>query len=164
MSKQNKINEGGIMGTGKGLVNQNSEEFKELQRLIKEKSGHQKESDRIRNHLLSLRFQMETYLEEENPKELIGAGKFLEEFVEALKIKKKTLAGYLDYKESNLSAIFKGRRKINSDLALKFGEIFQVSPSIWLHIQSKNELLEIFRRDKEKYEKYNLEDLLKEVN
>ncbi len=46
----------------------------------------------------------------------------------------------------------------------KLGEIFRVDPAIWLHIQSKNELMEIIDRDKKKYEKYKLEDLLKEVN
>ena len=164
MSNQKIINEGGIIGTGRGLVNQNSKEFKELQRIIKEKSGEIKESELIANRLLSLRFQMETYLERENPKKIIQAGEFLEGYVEALKIKKRTLAAYIDYKESNLSAVFKGRRKINIDLAIKLGEIFRVDPAIWLHIQSKNDLLEIIDRDKKKYEKYRLEDLLREAN
>lgn len=121
MSKQKIINEGGIIGTGKGLVNQNSKELKELKRVIKEKSGELKEPELIANRLLSLRFQMETYLERENPKKIIQIGEFLEEYVEALKIKKRD-------------------------------------------IQSKNELMEIIDRDKKKYEKYKLEDLLKEVN
>ena len=164
MSKQKIINEGGIIGTGKGLVNQNSEEFKELQKVIKGKSGELKEPELIANRLLSLRFQMEAYLERANPKKIIQAGEFLEEYVEALKIKKRVLAEYIDYKESNLSAVFKGRRKINIDLAIKLGEIFRVDPAIWLHIQSKNDLLEIIDRDKKKYEKYRLEDLLREVN
>lgn len=164
MSKRKIINEGGIIGTGKELVNQNSKEFKELQRIIKKRSGELKESELIANQLLSLRFQMETYLEKEHPERLIQVGVFLEKFVEALKIKKKILAEYIDYKESNLSAIFKGRRKINTDLAIKLGEIFRVDPAIWLHIQSKNELLEIIDRDRKKYEKYKLEDLLREVN
>jgi len=78
---------------------------------------------------------------------------------------KKTFAEYIDYQESNLSAIFKGRRKINPDLAIKLGEIFHLDPAIWLQIQNKNELIEILNQDKEKYEKYKLEDLLmKEIN
>ncbi len=164
MSKQKIINEGGVIGIGEGLVNQNSKEFRELQKSIRERSEELTETELIANQLLSIRFQMESYLNRENPEELIQAGKFLEELVEALKIKKKSFAEYIDYKESNLSAIFKGRRKINTDLAIKFGEIFRVDPVIWLHIQSKNELLEIIDKDKEKYEKYKLEDLLKEVN
>ena len=164
MSNQKIVNEGGIIGTGEGLVNQNSKEFKELQKIIKSRSKELAESEIVANQLLSLRFQMESYLEKDDPKEVIQAGEFLEEFVDAIKIKKKDFAEYIEYKESNLSAIFKGRRKINIDLAIKFGEIFRVDPVIWLHIQSKNELLEIIERDKERYEKYKLEDLLKEVN
>ena len=164
MSKQRIVNEGGIIGTGKGLVNQNSKEFKELQRMIIGRSGELEESEVIANRLLSLRFQMETYLERENPEEIIQAGEFLAAYVEALKVKKRTLAEYIDYKESNLSAIFKGRRKINADLAIKIGEIFKVDPAIWLHIQSKNDLLEIIDKDKKKYKKYKLEELMKGVN
>jgi len=164
MSKQKIINEGGIQGTGEGLVNQNSNEFKELQKLIEARSKELSESELIANQLLSLRFQMESYLSVEHPKEVIQVGEFLEEFVEALKIKKKEFAKYIEYKESNLSAIFKGRRKINTDLAIKFGEIFRMNPVIWLHIQSKNELIEIIDRNKKKYERYKLEDLLREVN
>jgi len=164
MSKQKIINEGGIIGTGKELVNQNSKEFKELQRIIKERSSELKEAELIANRLLSLRFQMETYLERENPEKIIQVGEFLEEFVEALKVKKRVFAEYIDYQESNLSSIFKGRRKINIDLAIKLGEIFSIDPAIWLHLQSKNELLEISEQDRKKYEKYRLEDLLKEVN
>ena len=48
-------------------------------------------------------------------------------FLLSLRIKKKAFAEYIDYKESNLSAIFKGRRRINPDLAIKFGEIFRVN-------------------------------------
>ena len=164
MSKRKIINEGGIIGTGEGLVNQNSKEFKELQRLIKERSSEQDDFEKIQNQLLSLRFRMESYLNDDNPKELIQAGRFLEEFVDVLNIKKKVFAKYIDYKESNLSGIFKGKRKINTDLAIKFGEIFKVDPAIWLHIQSKNELSEIIERDRAKYKKYTLKDLLKEVN
>ena len=164
MRNQKIVNEGGIIGTGEGLVNQNSKEFKELQKIIKSRSKELAESEIVANQLLSLRFQMESYLEKDDPKEVIQAGEFLEEFVDAIKIKKKDFAEYIEYKESNLSAIFKGRRKINIDLAIKFGEIFRVDPVIWLHIQSKNELQEIIERDKERYEKYKLEDLLKEMN
>ena len=50
------INEGGIIGSGEGLVNQNSREFKELQRMIKERSVGMKESEWIANQLFSIRF------------------------------------------------------------------------------------------------------------
>ncbi|KAA3628744.1 MAG: addiction module antidote protein, HigA family [Bacteroidetes bacterium] len=164
MGKQKIKNEGGVIGTGAGLVNQNSKEFKALRQLIETRSKEQGGEDFVVNQLLSLRFQMETYIAKEHPGELIQAGEFLEGFVKALKIRKKDFAEYIGYKESNLSAILKGRRKINSDLALKFGEIFSVNPEVWLNIQNKNELLEMIDKDKEKYERYKLEDLLKQAN
>lgn len=164
MNNQKIVNEGGIIGTGEGLVNQNSKEFKELQKLIIARSRALKESEIITNKLLSIRFQMENYLVEDDPEELIEVGRFLEHFIDALRIKKKEFAEYIGYKESNLSAILKGRRKMNTDLAIKFGEIFRVDPVLWLHIQSKNELREIVEKDKEKYKKYKLEDLLKEAS
>lgn len=156
----NLKNNNEIIGFGEGLINQNSEEFKVLQNMIKSDSLQRSQSELIENQILSLRFQMESYLEKENPKELIPIGFFLKRMVEALKVKKKMFAKYIDYKESNLSAIFKGRRKINTDLAVKFGEIFNIKPSLWLHIQSKNELLEMLNDHKEKYKKYSLDDLL----
>jgi addiction module HigA family antidote len=164
MNNQKIVNEGGIIGTGEGLVNQNSKEFKELQKLIIARSRALKESEIITNKLLSIRFQMENYLVEDDPEELIEVGRFLEDFIGALSIKKKEFAEYIGYKESNLSAILKGRRKMNTDLAIKFGEIFRINPELWLHIQSKNELREIVEKDKEKYKKYKLEDLLREAS
>jgi addiction module HigA family antidote len=98
-----------------------------------------------------------------NPEELKPAGYYLEKYIEALGIKKKDFASYIGYQESNLSAILKGRRSISTDLAIKLGEIFQIDPALWLNIQSKNDLLKIIQRDKKKYNKYSLEDLLDEV-
>ena len=92
------INEGGIIGSGEGLVNQNSREFKELQRMIKERFIGMKESEWIANQLFSIRFQMESYLDTAQPEQLKGAGRFLEEFIAVLKIKKKAFAEYIDYK------------------------------------------------------------------
>jgi addiction module HigA family antidote len=106
---------------------------------------------------------MEFYLKEETPAELKPAGYYLEKYIEALGIKKKDFASYIGYQESNLSAILKGRRSISTDLAIKLGEIFQIDPALWLNIQSKNDLLKIIQRDKKKYNKYSLEDLLDEV-
>ena len=58
MSKPNQINEGGIIGTGAGLVNQNSEAFKELQKAIQARSQTLTEQEKVVNRLLSVRFQI----------------------------------------------------------------------------------------------------------
>jgi plasmid maintenance system antidote protein VapI len=61
---------------------------------------------------------------------------------------------------SNLSAVLNGKRKITIDLAVKLGQIFQVHSSLWLLIQSKNDLLAFEEATKEPYQHLRLEDLL----
>ena len=60
MSKQIKeINPGGVNGTGKGIVNTNSKDFKGLRAAIETHAKQQTPLERIRYELISLRFQME---------------------------------------------------------------------------------------------------------
>lgn len=161
MKKEKEINAGGINGLGEALVNTNSRDFIELKSMIKKLSSSQSEEERIENGFLSIRFQMESYLN--NPSgQIIPAGVFLEKFLEVISVKKKDFAKYIDVEESNLSALLKGRRKINADLARKLGEIFKVDPSIWLFIESRNELaIHEVKEKEEPYGKYSLDDLLK---
>lgn len=60
MKNENIINEGGVNGLGKGIVNTNSEEFKFLRAKILRESNNQTKEQKLENHLLSLRFQMES--------------------------------------------------------------------------------------------------------
>jgi len=162
MKKKKISNEDGIQGLGVGVVNTNSKEFKYLQKKIIEESKKQSQKQILENHLLSLRFQMERYLRDphENIKEV---GSFLKEYVQLLGIKNKKFAEYIGYKESNLSALYSGNRKINIDLALKLGNIFKVEPTIWIHIQSKNELKKMKEENEKEYQKYSIDDLLKKA-
>lgn len=84
--------------------------------------------------------------------------------MDQLEIKKKSFAAYLGLQESNLSALFKGSRKINIDLAIKLGTIFKVDPNLWIHIQSKNELLRLHQEKRKEYQKYSLNVLLKKAS
>ena len=163
MKNKNMDNEGGINGLGTGIINTNSKEFKFLRAKIAEESGKQSKKQRLENKLLSLKFQMESYLETED-NSLIEVGWFLKEFIKSLNIKNKVFSEYIGYKETNLSALFKGTRKINIDLALKLEKIFNVDASLWIHIQSKNELIKISEENKRKYLRYNIEDLLKKAS
>lgn len=163
MKKEKIINEGGINGLGIGVVNTNSEEFKELQRLIIVKAKKQSKKKILENKLLSLRFQMESYLYKQSP-DIVEVGWFLKKFLKELGIKNKVFAEYIEFQESNISALFNGNRKINTDLALKLGKIFRVDPTLWIHIQSKNELLRMGEENKKEYQKYNINDLLKKVS
>lgn len=163
MKKKKAIIDEGVNGSGNGIINVNSEEFKSLQSKIKEHFKKQSKKQLLDNDLLSLRFQMESYLEKDNDV-IIEVGWFLKKFINALGIKNKLFAEYLGFKESNLSALFKGKRKINIDLALKLGAIFNIDPSLWIHIQSKNELIRMEEENKNEYRKYNIDDLLRQAS
>ena len=161
MNTERIINEGGVNGSGLGLVNTNSNDFKELKSVMQNAFHVQTETLKIENGLLALRFRMDEYLSQKEVKEIISVGVFLRLFVTLLNVKNKDLANYINYKESNLSALLRGNRKINIDLAIKFGNIFRIDPLIWLHIQTKNELIKAKNDELGEYKKYKLEDLLK---
>ncbi len=156
-----EINEGGVNGTGKGVVNTNSKDFQGLRKVILEHAKNQSPQDRISYELISLKFQMESYVSEKDPAVLIEAGAFLKKHLKAIKVKNKDFANFIDLEESNLSSIINGRRKITIDLAFKLGALFDLSPNLWLLIQSKNELLRVGEKKRISYKKYKLENLLK---
>jgi addiction module HigA family antidote len=163
MNKKQDINAGGINGLGEGLINTNSGDFLELKAMIKKAANTQSEREKIENGFLSIRFQMESYLNDDT-NELILPGTFIEKFLEVINIKKKVFAAYVNYEVSNLSALLKGRRKINSDLAIKLGKIFKTNPAIWLHLESKNDLIKEIQGREEEYKQFNLTDLLKKAS
>ena len=160
METERIINLGGVNGSGRGLVNTNSSDFKDLKSAMQNAFQAQSQTTKIENGLLALRFRMEDYLSQKEVEEIISVGVFLRLFVGLLNVKNKDLAKYIDYKESNLSALLRGNRKINIDLAIKFGNIFRIDPLIWLHIQTKNELIKARNNEVEEYQKYKLEDLI----
>jgi hypothetical protein len=92
--KQDKIvNAGGINGLGASLVNTNSKDFKILKDLIKQNQETQAEAARMENGLLSVRFQMESYLNASLELEDISpAGSFIEKLLKVIKVSKKQFA------------------------------------------------------------------------
>jgi len=157
------INPGGINGSGKGVVNSNSKDFQGLREIVKKNAANQTARERIKYKLISLKFQMEAYISHENPRTLRTVGEFLKQHIIALNIKNKDFAKYIELEESNLSAIIRGKRKINIDLALKLGQIFNLDPNIWLLIQSRNEIIKTKIKRNKEYQKYHLDDLLKKI-
>lgn len=166
MAKKNKkyINLGGVNGTGEGIVNINSKDYIGLQEAIKFHAGKQSPEQKIKYGLLSLRYQMESYVSANTPKIIVDAGVFLKRHLDVINIKNKEFAKYIGLEESNLSSIIKGRRKINIDLAFKLGRIFNLNPDLWLLVQSKSELLKIDDSRKAEYDKFRLDDLLKKAS
>ena len=54
----------------------------------------------------------------------------------------------------------KGSSRINIELAIKLGSIFHVKPTLWLHAQSKNDLLEMEKNWRMVFKGYSLEECL----
>lgn len=158
------LNIEGINGTGEGVVNVNDPDFIALREAIEQDANQQSPEDKIRYGLQGLRYRMEHYISEKEPEKLIKAGDFLKMFLELVGVKNKVFARYVGLEESNLSSILKGRRKVNMDLAMKFGNIFQLRPELWLLVQSKNELLEVDHASKTDYQKFQLNELLKKAS
>jgi len=163
MKKGEKVIDEGLNGIGVASIDTNSKDFSELKNIISQESNAQSEKDLIENKLLGLRFQMENYLNDQAA-DIIEVGWFLKECLKELNVKNKFFAQYIGFQESNLSALFKGKRKINIDLAIKLGKIFRVEPTLWIHIQSKNELKRLEKENSNEYQHYNIDDLLKKAS
>lgn len=161
MAKKKDIYPDEIIGTGSGLINPNSEDFRMLRKKILEHSASLSPQQKMNNQLLGIKLRMESYYRAESPKEILPAGKFLKELVEATGVSHKDFAEYIGYKNSNLSALYNGKRRINYDLALKLGSIFKINPILWLNLQNKVELLQIGIENDVAYGKFQLSDLLK---
>ncbi|MEZ4772029.1 MAG: HigA family addiction module antitoxin [Bacteroidia bacterium] len=162
----NKINhewEDGLIGSGSGLINPNSEDFRMLKEKIINHSAKIPVDEKIQIRIKGLKYKMETYLKEGIPETIIPAGVFLKEFIEITGVSYKDFAAYIGCKNSNLSALLSGARKINYDVALKLGHIFNMEPEIWLNIQNRGELWEIHQQNATEYQKYQLADLLKKA-
>ena len=72
--------------------------------------------------------------------QLKPVGEFLNELLEIYKVKKTKFAKLIDYENTNLHAVLKGRRRLNNKLATKIGSIFSIDPQLWMYIDAKNEL------------------------
>ncbi|OQX79689.1 MAG: hypothetical protein B6D64_04365 [Bacteroidetes bacterium 4484_276] len=108
---------------------------------------------------MSLKFKMEDYLESEG-QDISLAGEFLKLHLKALQIQQNKFADYIGLKPSNLSKLINGERPINYEMALIFGEIFNIDPMLWIEIQAKNELKKLKTSGRSKYQKYSLSDLI----
>lgn len=163
MGNNNSTDFDTIIGTGSGLINPNSEDFRLLQEAIKNHSSQISKEEKRSLRIKGVIYRMKSFLNEFRPSEIVSTGAFLKELVEVIGVPHKDFASYIGYKNSNLSALYSGTRRINHDLALKLGNIFNMDPTIWLNLQNKVELLEINEQDEEEYKKYQLNDLLRKV-
>jgi addiction module HigA family antidote len=106
---------------------------------------------------------MDDYLRTTCPFQIIHIGAFLKKFITTIGLKQKLFAEYIGIKNSNLSTLLKGRRKLNLGIAIKLEKNFNTPSVLWLNIQNKNELLIFQNSNNSSYHNYNLDDLLKQA-
>lgn len=140
----------------------NDQKQNDLKKFILSQSDKQSRERKIKNELLSIRFQMEDYIENivsDQPKMIQD---FVKMYLKALNITQRRLAELFEMESSNLHKYLVGDRKLNPGIILKLSSFTHTSPELWLRLQVKNELIEI-NREKEnskKYRKYDYENLL----
>ena len=64
----------------------------------------------------------------------------LEEFMKPLEISINALSRAINVPPNRISEIVNGRRSITADTALRLGKYFDVSPELWLGLQSDYDL------------------------
>lgn len=146
------------------LIGQNNtkmtdKDLKIYQRIIEAHAKEQPLEDQQSVQHISLRMEMETYLNSNSPT-INHAGSFLERLLNIYNIRKSAFAEFIDLEKTNFYALLKGRRKFNNILAKKVGETFNIDPEIWMYIEAKNELKSFNALSKLDSEKYSLQNLL----
>lgn len=143
---------------GEQSASSNPEEIKMLKRVITAHSEEYSEDDKMNFQRVGLHLRMKRYLIEPIV-EVKPVGEFLNELLRIYKVKKIKFADLIDYENTNLHAVLKGRRRINNKLAIKIGLIFSIDPQLWMFIDAKNELAKYEKENTIKGMKYNLKNL-----
>lgn len=136
----------------------NSDEIKILKRIIKAHSEDYTENEKMNFQRIGLHLRMKRYLTDPI-KKIYPVGEFLKELLEIYKVKKIKFAELIDYENTNLHAVLKGRRRLNNKLATKIGLIFSIDPQLWMYIDAKNELAKYQKDNKFPKKKYSLDKL-----
>lgn len=134
-----------------------------LKEFILDHSKKQSKDRLLKNSLLSIQFQIEDYIENENNQnEIIEILDFVKMYLKVLNITKKRLAEYFEMKDSNLHKYLSGERKLNAELAIKLGSFSHTKPEQWYRIQIKNELIEFNKESKniDSFKKYDFKNLI----
>ena len=131
------------------------EEIKMLKRIIKAHSEEYSDDEKMNFQRIGLHLRMKSYLEEPI-KQIKPVGEFLNELLEIYKVKKIKFAELIDFENTNLHAVLRGRRRLNNKLATKIGSIFSIDPQLWMYIDAKNELAKYQKENRISKTKYNL--------
>jgi len=140
----------------------NERKQNDLKQFILSYSDKQSPERKIKNELLSIRFKIEDYIENDNSDQPKMIQDFVKMYLKSLRITQRRLAELFEMESGNLHKYLVGERKLNSSLVLKLSSFTHTSPEIWLQLQVKNELIEINREraNSKEYRKYDYENLL----
>lgn len=140
----------------------NDEKRKSLGEFILANSEKQTKERKIQNELLSIKYQIEDYIDSNNPSTKLQVLDFVKLYLKTLNVTQRTLADLFEMQDSNLYKYLTGERKLNSHLVLKLSSFSHISPEYWLRIEVKNELIEINKEIKKNkdYKKYDYRNLL----
>ncbi len=140
----------------------NDNKMDTLREFILSESKKQSPERKLRNELLSIKYQMQDYIEKDKVEREMRIIDFVKLYLKLLKITQRELASVFEMKDTNLYKYLIGDRKLNPDIALKLSSFSHTQPELWYYIQTKNELCEL-RKEKEKikkYEKYDYKNFL----
>lgn len=140
------------------------EKLAQIKAFVKDQSNKRSPERKLKNELLSIQYQMEAYLDDNDIKanKLCTLETFLDYYLDTLNLTFKRFAMSIDMTDGNLKKYLIGERKFSIDLALRFSHFFHTSPDLWLKVQIKNELIELNRNKTQtrKYSKYDYEKVL----
>lgn len=140
----------------------NADKMGKLKEFILKESKKQSPERKLRNELLSIKFQIEDYIQKESIEREMRIADFVKLYLKLLNITQRQLASAFEMEDSNLYKYLNGERKLNPDIVLKLSSFSHTQPELWYYLQTKNELHEL-RKGKVKikeYEKYGYENLL----
>ncbi len=133
-----------------------------LRKFISEESKKQSPDRKLKNEFLSIKYQIQDYIEKDNIESEMRILDFVKLYLKLLKITQRDLASVFEMKDTNLYKYLIGERRLNPDIVLKLSSFSNTQPELWYYIQTKNELYEL-RKEKQKlkeYEKYNYKNFV----
>ena len=161
-NKKNKIEKAFVIEELAESQVWNEDKMNQVSQYILSESKKQSKERKLRNELLSLKYQMQDYIENENIEKEMRILDFVKLYLRLLHITQRDLATLFNMKDTNLYKYLKGERKLNIDVVFKLSSFSNTPPELWYYIQTKNELNEL-RKEKEKlqeYEKYDYKNIV----
>ena len=140
----------------------NEDKSKRIKEFILIESQKQSYERKLRNELLSIKYRIEDYIENEQIEKEMKILDFVKLYLKTFDITQKKLASAFDMKGPNLHKYLRGDRRLNPDIAFKLSSFSRTKPELWYFVQTKNELLSL-KKEKEnikKYEKYDYKKIL----